>query len=102
MRDAGSLHGKIRNDELFYDCIALLFDFFITKNPSYLNIFLDSPVSHSAKHKNTIDKAFEQYSIKGSCQLVKSPDYEIKQNSDGIICTSDTESSVGLKAKIAL
>ena len=90
LRDAGSLHGKIRNDELFYDCITLLFDLFSAKNPAYLNIFLDSPVSHSAKHKNTIDKAFEQYSIKGSCKLVKSPDYEIKHNSDGIICTSDT------------
>ena len=90
LRDAGSLHGKIRNDELFYDCITLLFDLFSIKNPAYLNIFLDSPVSHSAKHKNTIDKALEQYSIKGGCQLVKSPDYEIKQNSDGIICTSDT------------
>lgn len=90
LRDAGSLHGKIRNDELFYDCITLLFDLFTTKNPAFLNIFLDSPVSHSAKHKNTIDKALEQYSINGRCQLVKSPDYEIKQNSDGIICSSDT------------
>ncbi len=90
LRDAGSLHGKIRNDELFYDCITLLFDYLTLKTPACLNIFLDSPVSHSAKHKSTIDKALEQYSIKGSCQLVKSPDYEIKQNSEGVICTSDT------------
>ena len=90
LRDAGSLHGKIRNDELFYDCITLMFDFFTAKNPAYLNMFLDSPVSHSVKHKNTIDKAFEKFSLNGKCQLVKSPDYEIKQNSDGIICSSDT------------
>jgi hypothetical protein len=90
LRDAGSLHGKIRNDELFYDCITLLFDFFTVKTPAYLNIFLDSPVSHSAKHKNIIDKALDQYSLNGSCKLVKSPDIEIKQNTDGIICSSDT------------
>jgi hypothetical protein len=91
LRDAGSLHGKIRNDELFYDCITLLFNFFAVEKPAYLNIFLDSPVSHSAKHKNIIDKALDQYSINGNCKLVKSPDLEIKQNTDGIICSSDTD-----------
>ena len=90
LRDAGSLHGKIRNNDLFYDCITLLFDFFAIKTPAYLNIFLDSPVSHSAKHKNIIDKALGQYFLNGSCKLVKSPDIEIKQNNDGIICSSDT------------
>ncbi len=90
LRDAGSLHGKIRNDVLFYDCITLLFDFFTVKIPAYLNIFLDSPVSHSAKHKNIIDKAMDHYSLNGNCKLVKSPDLEIKQNSKGIICSSDT------------
>jgi hypothetical protein len=90
MRDAGSLHGKIRNDELFYNCITLLFDFFTSNNPAYLNVFLDSPVSHSAKHKNIIDKALEESSLNGGCKLVKSPDLEIKQNTDGIICSSDT------------
>jgi len=90
LRDAGSLHGKIRNDVLFYNCITLLFDFFTAKKPSYLNIFLDSPVSHSVKHKNIIDKALDQSSLNGSCKLVKSPDLEIRQNSGGIICSSDT------------
>jgi hypothetical protein len=101
LRDAGSLHGKIRKDELFYDCITLLFQFLAAKNPGYLNIFLDSPVSHSAKHKNIIDRSLEECSINGRCQLVKSPDYEIKQNSDGIICSSDTAIIDRTKNKIA-
>ncbi len=91
LRDAGSLHGKIRNDELFYGCITLLFDLFTVEKPAYLNIFLDSPVSHSAKHKNIIDKAMEESCFNGDCKLVKSPDLEIKQNTDGIICSSDTD-----------
>ena len=91
LRDAGSLHGKIRKNDLFYDCITLLFDFLAVEKPAFLSIFLDSPVSHSAKHKNIIDKGLDQYSLNGSCKLVKSPDFEIKQNTDGIICSSDTD-----------
>ena len=90
LRDAGSLHGKIRDDVLFYDCINLFFDYLNSEKPASLNIFLDSPVSHSQKHKSTIDKTLDQLSLNGKCLLVKSPDYEIKQNSDGIICSSDT------------
>jgi len=90
LRDAGSLHGKIRNEEIFSECISLLLGYLITRKPSYLNIFLDSPVSHSAKHKDIIDNSLNEYSLSGCCKLVKSPDFEIKQNSSGVICTSDT------------
>lgn len=90
LRDAGSLHGRLRNDDIFYECITLLFDFLIQEKPGFLDIFLDSPVSHSAKHKHNIEKAFTDFDISGSCNLVKSPDFEIKRNSEGIICTSDT------------
>jgi len=90
LRDAGSLHGKIRNEDIFRECITLLFSYLITRKPAYLSIFLDSPVSHSAKHKDIIDKTLNDYSLSGCCKLVKSPDFEIKQNSAGVICTSDT------------
>jgi hypothetical protein len=90
LRDAGSLHGRIRNEDIFGECISLLFGYLITRKPSYLDIFLDSPVSHSAKHKDIIDNSLNEYSLVGSCKLVKSPDFEIKQNTSGVICTSDT------------
>lgn len=90
LRDAGSLHGKLRNEDIFHECITLLLNYLIPENPQFLNIFLDSPVSHSANHKYAIEKALADFSLNGSCKLVKSPDFEIKRSSEGIICTSDT------------
>jgi hypothetical protein len=90
LRDAGSLHGKLRKDEVFYECITLLFDFLIPAKTKHLEIFLDSPVSHSANHKYTIEQKLADHSVRSSCRLVKSPDFEIKQYSEGVICTSDT------------
>jgi hypothetical protein len=90
LRDAGSLHGKLRNEEVFIECITLLFDFFISTKPKHMEIFLDSPVSHSAVHKNTIEHELARHSLSGKCKLVKSPDFEIKRYSQGLICTSDT------------
>ncbi len=101
LRDAGSLHGKIRNEEIFCECITLLFGYIITRKPAYISIFLDSPVSHSAKHKNIIDKSLIDFSLNGCCNLVKSPDFEIKQNSAGVICTSDTAIITKTKNNIA-
>lgn len=90
LRDAGSLHGKLRNEEVFIKCINLLFGFLIPARPKHMEIFLDSPVSHSAVHKNNIEQELARHSLSGKCKLVKSPDYEIKQYSEGLICTSDT------------
>ncbi len=90
LRDAGSLHGKLRNEDIFCECVSLLFEFLIPCKPEHLEIFLDSPVSHSAVHKFIIDKEMSACSVSGNCNVVKSPDFEIKQYTEGLVCTSDT------------
>lgn len=89
-RDAGSLHGKFREKKVFQNSIDILSDFFSDNLPEKVVVFLDSPVSQSALHKNYILDKFQHSGIKAECNVVRSPDHEIKSVSAGIIATSDT------------
>ena len=90
VRDAGSLHGKLRDEELFLQCLELLFEFFDQSKPAYIHFYIDSPVSHSAIHCKKINEMIDQRHLKGICEIVKSPDHNIKKFKEGVILTSDT------------
>lgn len=90
LRDAGSLHGKLRDDTLFNNCIDELFVQIKSFNPAKVDVFLDSPVSASTRHHYLISKKIAEYDIKGTCCLVHSADQEIKTFNSGILATSDT------------
>ncbi len=90
LRDAGSLHGKLRDERLFNECIADLFDVIVTCHPARVDIFLDSPVSSSDRHQRIISSKLHDCGLKGECNLVHSADREIKTLNSGILATSDT------------
>ena len=90
VRDAGSLHGKLRDEEIFFQCLELLFEFFHEHQPSFVHFYIDSPVSHSALHSERINDMIHKNNLSGICEIVKSPDYVIKNFGEGIILTSDT------------
>ncbi len=54
LRDAGSLHGKLKDEEMFIDCIKILAKHLSAMHPSQVDVFLDSPVSHSERHAQVI------------------------------------------------
>ncbi len=90
VRDAGSLHGKLRNEEFFFQCIEMLFEYFDHHQPSFVHFYIDAPVSHSAIHSKIINETIKRHNLSGICEIVKSPDHNIKKFSEGIIVTSDT------------
>ena len=90
LRDAGSLHGNIRNEPLFLECVNLLMEYLPGQMPASIEIFLDSPVSHSLKHARMISELLVKHHLKGNCHVVRSADWALKQFQDGIIATSDT------------
>ncbi|MBN2273681.1 MAG: DUF434 domain-containing protein [Bacteroidales bacterium] len=90
LRDAGSLHGKLRDDRLFHECIEDLFTTIMPFHPLQTDIFLDSPVSSSPRHHNAIIQHLSDSGISGTCKLVHSADQEIKSFNTGILSTSDT------------
>lgn len=90
LRDAGSLHGKIRNENLFEECVALWLGYLNEHMPESAEVYLDAPVSHSEKHAHSIRNLMEHHHVNGICNVVRSADWVLKQSHDGIIATSDT------------
>lgn len=90
LRDAGSLHGRIRQEDLFIECAGMLMDYLAKIKPAFLEFFLDAPVSHSERHAAWIRDAIRNYSLNGNCNVVRSADHEMKVSGKGIIATSDT------------
>ena len=90
LRDAGSLHGSIRQEDLFIECAGMLMDYLAKIKPAYLEFFLDAPVSHSERHAALIRDAIRNRSLHGNCSVVRSADHEMKVAAKGIIATSDT------------
>jgi hypothetical protein len=90
LRDAGSLHGRLRDEKTFSACVSLLIDYLIIKQPYKTDIYLDSPVSHSEKHAQIIRENMQMCHLSGECHVIKSADWALRQNQHGVIATSDT------------
>jgi hypothetical protein len=90
VRDAGSLHGKLREENLFQETLDVLFDFFSEDKPSFVHFYIDSPVSLSNFHNRIINEKIRKNAISGICEIVKSPDQSLKKHGEGIIATSDS------------
>ena len=90
VRDAGSLHGKLREENLFLESLDLLFDFFAEFKPAFVHFYIDSPVSLSNYHNQIINEKIIINKLSGICEIVKSPDQCLKKHKEGIIVTSDS------------
>jgi len=90
LRDAGSLHGRLRNDNVFLDSVMLLMKFLTLAQPGIADVFLDSPVSHSEMHARVIRDLLAEFNLPGTCQVVRSADFVLKHFPYEILATSDT------------
>jgi hypothetical protein len=90
LRDAGSLHGKLRDEITFIACVDLMLDYLAQMQLIQVDVFLDSPVSHSEKHAYLIRDGMQVRNINGECTVIKSADWALKQYNQGILATSDT------------
>jgi hypothetical protein len=90
LRDAGSLHGKFREGETFIECVGMLVDYLIHIQPASVDIYLDSPVSHSEKHAQMIREKLQINHLRGNCQVIRTADWALSQNRHCVSATSDT------------
>jgi hypothetical protein len=90
LRDAGSLHGKLKDYSTLNSCIDMLIEYISGEKPSRAEIYLDSPVSHSEKHAGLIKEKLLKNGIQGDCHVLKSADWALRHGSDCILATSDT------------
>jgi hypothetical protein len=90
LRDASEIHGKEFRTELLQRALKLTFSFLVHCEPTGLNFFIDSPVSHSGKLCAQINQLIEESNLHGSAETHPSPDYLLKNLYQGIIATTDS------------
>jgi hypothetical protein len=90
LRDAGGVHGRFADRDLFYDLARELFAFLLDRGFSALSVYLDSPVSHSAEHAVFIRERLSAEGLSGDCRLCASADYCLKAARPSLAATSDT------------
>ncbi len=90
LRDAGSLHGRLKDEDLFIDCIKILARHLSIMHPLKVDVFIDSPVSHSEKHAHVISDIFQQFGMAVNCTVIRSADYGMKHLPFDVLATSDS------------
>lgn len=90
VRDAGAMHGRLRNQGMFSECVHLLFNTLAQLGPAGTTVYLDSPVSHSRQHAAHIREVMQRNHLPGECFVVQSADWALKQHTGVVIATSDT------------
>lgn len=90
LRDAAESHGKIKRSDIIGRSLILIFKYLSEKKIKRVEMFLDSPVSYSKELSKKNYKLFDEYKITGESYVVKSADYHLIHNKDGICSTSDS------------
>jgi len=90
LRDAGSLHGRLKDEEMFMDCITILAKYLTDMRPSQVDVFLDAPVSHSERHAQVISDLFQKFNLAINCRVIHSADYGLKHLPFDVLATSDS------------
>ncbi len=90
LRDAGGTHGRLTHTEMFLELAEDFFDHLVRIGFRKVQVYLDSPVSHSAFHAVEIRNILLQRGLEGDCTLGNSADYLLKRSSPPCIASSDT------------
>lgn len=90
LRDSSEIHGKIFRSELVVKAIEMIFWLCTIKQPQTVNFYIDSPVSFSGMAASTIRQLLISYGLTGSAETYSSPDFILKNISEGVIASSDT------------
>jgi hypothetical protein len=100
LRDASESHGKILKSEYLSRSLELTVDFLKISHVSEARFFLDKPVSNSAQLSGKIRTILSEKKVAGSSETVRSPDYVLKEVTEGICSSSDSSIIDGGKTKI--
>jgi hypothetical protein len=90
LRDAGSLHGKLRDQKIFEECAELMVGYLAERQPARSEVYFDAPVSHSEKHAQLLRGRMKDFGMEGDCFVIRSADWALRQATHGVLATSDT------------
>lgn len=90
LRDIGSVHGNVHNDEIISRAIELTGSFLITLVPSSVDLCFDAPVSHSRDHARRLTEVLGAAGVSVQLYLVPSADAALRDRSPDVLATSDS------------
>jgi len=90
LRDAGGKYGKIENAGIFNSALSIICEGLILLGTGRVEMYLDSPVSHSGIHAGWIRDKLEDLDFICRVKTIQSADYALKTAMTGYICTSDS------------
>jgi len=90
LRDAGGIHGNLKDEAMFMECIEMLAGYLASARPSMAHVFFDTPVSHSEHHARLLEEMLAKSGISCNCSVIHSADYALRHEQFDALATSDT------------
>jgi hypothetical protein len=90
LRDVSELHRKALKREVLERSLRLVLDYLEKFFPREVIFYFDKPVSHSGKTTQFTNTEIKNRNLNGGAFMVFSPDRELKNVVNGIICTADS------------
>ena len=90
LRDAGEVYRRGLARENLHQAVDLVLSVLRKEQPASIAFFVDSPVAYSGELAAHLRSLLLQYSLSGAVEVVKSPDFYLKQIGEGVIATSDS------------
>ena len=90
LRDVSELHRKKLKWEILDKSMELVLGYLKEKEVSFARFYFDTPISHSGKMCEMTRQKMKTIDLSGEALTVFSPDYELVQPEQGIVCTADS------------
>ena len=90
LRDAGGLHGRVGDQDLFAEIAGSVLEFLRGRGVESAYVYLDAPVSRSGGHAALIRESMAGLGLRGGCEVCASADGRLKALRPDCAATSDT------------
>jgi hypothetical protein len=100
LRDAGSLHGRVSDQDLLAEIARDLFGFLRERGAAAATVLLDAPISRSGEHAALFRGLLAGAGLGGGCEVCASADGRLKALRPACAATSDTAIIDALPGKV--
>jgi hypothetical protein len=90
LRDAGGIHGRLGDESLLEPLASDFLRFLASSGFSFVDMFLDRPVSRSGEHRALLLRLLAESGLSGAVELYDSADWGVKRSGAPLVATSDT------------
>ena len=90
LRDVSELHRKKLGWDVLEKAVGLIVGYLKEKEVAFARFYFDTPISHSGKMCEMTRQKLATEGLAGEALTVFSPDHELLQVQNGLVCTADS------------